>query len=229
VDIRYDDFLDVYLKRIRANKLVVLDSCFSGSQITLPVAQGLPQPVSQSLSSTRSSDQAGGRFELVSGGHLRRDLLSIPSRFEVETTSNSLTFIGAHSEFGFYTAAQMNKEAQEGAVSAKSINNSHFIFLDEPEAANLKSGHGLYTYELLVALEKQIPESRHMKDISGDGEYTGKWKDNDQCVIDFAQAHNSAAGAIGALGTAKRRELQMPTQAGVILVESLQCLPSGEK
>jgi len=170
--------LYLHLKQISANKLVILDSCFSGLAIdTSPVP---PPDVLEK-----------GKALVVSHGKVVTDVpIPTPSEEQVRFVRQLVeNFPGESFLVG---AAEGNHEAQEGML--KKVNGKWVMTPDwTPDEVSEKSkGHGLYTYEVLSELERHMAKGHKHEDFADDDLGDSRFSTDQACYVDFDEAHKAA-------------------------------------
>lgn len=183
------DLLLTGLAAVHARKLVFLDSCFSGYQLD-------PHSTTQSHS-TRDK----GKLQAFLGGQVVNDI-ALPA----EQQSKVIQFITQLApNYGFFAAASVNRQAQEGVV-LKTIppgKDKHFFFPDEVIPSADSVGHGFFTYLLLKRVEQLFPPAFPVPDLADDGQ-----------TASLGQPGQTSPGCSVDLNTAeKEAELDVPNFA----------------
>lgn len=197
------------------NKVVILDSCFSGSSRgsrSTPPSNASDQRIqAQQSSSTRSYKVAYILHKGVVDPYVvdsrtgSGDLLAFTHIPEQEETN--------HKRVEYFSAASSDHEAEEG-IERWSGNDLIFTPADDEKA---EDGHGLYTFVLLWNLMRQLP-----KDSTLAGILNGQQPPSSAtgpCSIDFDTAHSLGKANIDNLRLAARssvppRDYQRPEVAG---------------
>jgi Caspase domain len=199
-----------------ANKLVIFDSCFSGSstrsaQLTLS-NEKLPISSTTSPRSAKiayvANDELRSTYQIdsASAGKMSGDLLSfrdVPARERVDQR-----------HVLYLAAALANQEAEEGHEKYTPEGKLNFIPADPAKDEQGSEGHGLYTYVLLWNLLSQLPERSTVPKVLDDD--VPNPKSHHGCRIDFLDAHTDGGSDIHKLALDSATRLyQRPEVAGL--------------
>jgi hypothetical protein len=206
---RYDDLFDSYLASnyIKADKIIIFDSCFSGLKSTVPTEEGATK-AEVIQGEITSSDE--GKLEVVDiTGRLRRDVSPLrPGSAEKEQAMQYVLKLGPSA--ALFTATNIDRPAQEGIVTKVPEDGRSFFFLDERGKDQNSKGHGLFTYALFVSLEKQMPAELHHSDFAGDGLASTYASAAEGCELNFTAAYIKALGFIDQMHKVRNRPVQQP-------------------
>jgi hypothetical protein len=195
------------------NKLVVLDSCFSGGSI------GYARPYGSGNSAKSARIQHASKvvyvdndsfidpydIESVSSGKLSSDLLAFKDIPAWEQRSNRHVL--------YLAAAAANQEAAEGYGDYTPQGALEFVFSEAETEAQKTKGHGLYTYVLLWNLLSQLPKGSAVPAVFVD--HLPEAQSNLGCTINFLAGHQDGASDIHKLQLRLGKyNLQEPEVAG---------------
>jgi hypothetical protein len=187
--------LDDVMETHATNKLIVLDSCFSGnvnaSPPVLTESRASNVQISRGINrSSRAIFVERGKFVPgfdISPTDTDTDIRSIQRALDdSDVAKKALLYIAA---------ASVNEKAREGLVTYTN-GNLDFKGSNQEIATEKDKGHGLYTYSLLLKLEEQVSTKFHFTDVLGADHVISN---GDVCKIDFWQAYNSTVTLLGVL------------------------------
>lgn len=172
------------LESIQAgNKLIVLDSCFSGTSRSYeaPSDSGDGKSVKQ-LQKSASSSKVVFVFDrsVVKSVDLVNDVDDSAASDFTSYEKNE------DNRAAVFAAAQATTEAEEGVVRSSADGGGVFTPSDDENPDDHGRGHGLYTFFLLREIESQLPEDSTFKEVLGiDLHNTAN---ADQCSVNFLGA-----------------------------------------
>jgi uncharacterized caspase-like protein len=198
----YDELFRIYLSDtvIKADKLLFFDSCFSG----LTVSQ---DDASFPSTSSEITEADQGKMEVVDmTGQLRRDMLpQQPNAQEQREMVDELVQLG--SSASVFAATNIDRQAQEGVVVTQSSTGRNFMFPDESKPSPTSTGHGLFTYALFVALEKQMAAAHRHPDFAADGLADHYWSTG-KCQLNFKRAMEDATRFVEDIQQTRNKPVQ---------------------
>ncbi len=201
-----------YLQPIKANKLIVLDSCFSGFQ----------RSYSREVASAAAGDPNGSKVETLKDGQFRRDIVPISSGLLLNNMRRN--FDDLKGKNVLYSAAEQDIQAREIAILASADENgSHVVMTNDPKAQNAAAGHGLYTYFLFRALEEQMAKGHKHTDFAEDGDAAKLWATDAKCHLDLTKAFTEVNSEVAELESHLKQKLQRPTEFASTPLDDIQC------
>jgi hypothetical protein len=210
------------IRRLPAgNKVVILDSCFSGS------SKRFHMPPVETASGKQLPTQAGATGHSLKVAYVYHQRVVDPYEFETRNQRNGsgdlLTFKEiseqeeADSRRGLYLSAAFSDHEAEEGFEQYSGHDLAFTPSDDETDDEKPMGHGLYTFTFLWNLLTQLPKNSLLPDILRGR--NPKPLSVGPCTIDFSAAHVLSAADIQRLqlnskSTDHPREYQTPQVAG---------------
>ena len=204
------------------NKIIILDSCFSGSSkrfhsSSTSDSQSTKGALTQERTVTRSYKVAyiyhksvvdPYEFGIKNPQRGSGDLLAFKEVPEEEETD---------SRRALYLSASMSDHEAEEGFEQYSENRLSFTPSDDEKEAEKPLGHGLYTFTVLWNLLAQLPKNAVLPEILKGQNPTPSAAG--PCSIDFSSAHDVGSGDIARLrvqshSTNHARDYQRPEVAG---------------
>jgi len=176
------------IEHVRAgNKLIVLDSCFSGTTRAPDTASSGGEK-GLTISQRPSSSKVQYVYKGKSVGPFQS--VNDPDAHRPATSMNNIDFAGGRALF--LAAAKSDHEAEEGFEKPKPTGGIVFTPSDLESPEQKEFGHGLYTFSLVWTLESLLPKQLKYKEVlGGDLHLTS---DSDQCTLDFMAARSLVNG-----------------------------------
>jgi hypothetical protein len=195
------------IEKIRAgNKLVVLDSCFSGSSRTPDPSLGGNE--GRGIRVLHKSSKQSSKVEFVINGKPVNafQVVNDPDSYAPITFTTNVDH--AQGRALFVAAAKANHEAEEGF---EQVTPSGIVFTpsDTESEEQKQFGHGLYTFSLIWRLESQLPRASVYKEVLTADQ--GLLSDADECALNFVAAHQKVtAEFVDKVTKASGLEVQQP-------------------
>jgi hypothetical protein len=171
---------DLYadLAQIAANKLVMIDSCFSGVS---PIA--------------RVSRLRGGKAVVVKDGEIVDN--AVPPKPDQGQIRRAISILATFPGNSLLLAAvDGGSEAQEMHISP----TDHTVVVGSSQQSSVQNvntptvGHGLYTYLLISQLQKHMAKSHKHGDLGlGDNKEESRYAEGESCYLDFPDANLEVA------------------------------------
>jgi hypothetical protein len=199
----YDELFNSYLsnKVIKADKILLFDSCFSG----FTRSQDDDGSLGTTSGGITEADQ--GKLEVVDvNGQLRRDILpQQPDDREQNDIMDEWQRLGP--SVAVLAATNIDRQAQEGMVATQPPSGRSYPFIFSDEQRITGKGHGLFTYALFVGLEKQMAAAHQHSDFAGDGQADHYWIPG-ECQLNLKQAMEAAQSVVEDIQKSRNKPLQ---------------------
>jgi hypothetical protein len=166
------------------NKLMILDSCFSGTVRTLP-STGASSKLSKKL--IVGGNRSSGKIAFVDQGKFVPAFdMSTGDDEDIDAVATEISWNDRHrgdSSVLYLSAAASDHEAEEGVVGVAN-GQLEFKKSNQETDVDMQKGHGLYTYSLILELEGQV---YRFHDVLGLDEAI---QNKESCKISFFDAHD---------------------------------------
>jgi hypothetical protein len=188
------------------NKLVILDSCFSGSTHRADTFSG---DNGKGIKFLRKSSQFSSKVQYVLNGKIVDAFQAVNDPDASLPTVSMSNIDRARGRALYLAAAKSDHEAEEGFEKTIRPGVIEFTPSDIESEEQQKSGHGLYTFLLVWRLESQLPESSNYKEVLGLDPQTPS--NRDECNLDFMTARRLIDGDfVDKIKKTSGSELQQP-------------------
>ena len=178
------------IEHVRAgNKLVVLDSCFSG---TTRAPDASPGSSGKGVKILRRSSPYSSKVQFVVNGKTVDAFQAVNDPDAYAPTDFMTRVDHARGRALFLAAAKSDHEAEEGFEKTTSAGAVEFTPSDTESEEQKQSGHGLYTFFLVWKLESQLPKGAKYKEVLGGNPPVVN--SGDQCALDFVAARDMVNG-----------------------------------
>jgi Caspase domain len=205
------------LRLIKADKLLIFDSCYSGLQQQAASFVAINDPGK----GFEIDPALGAKAEIITPkGEVTKEFSTVPGSDIVEMRRQLDSLPGITVA---YSAAEANVQAQEVAIIKTKSADRHFLFMSEKGASESLIGHGLYTYFLLRGLERQMSKSHSHSNFADDQDAESLWKNEGDCGVDFSEANREAVESIRTQQRHLGVQLQVPGEFGPRLFSSFEC------
>jgi hypothetical protein len=172
------------IEQVRAgNKLIVLDSCFSGTHWG-----GADTTVDSGEKGVTVSKHYPSKVQYVYKGKAVGPFQAgnDPDAQRPSTTMNNIEL--AHGRALFLSAAKADHEAEEGYEAPKPTGGIIFTPAGGETSEQKANGHGLYTFSLVWDLESLLSKRFKYDEVLGGKEHSTN--NSDKCTVDFMGARD---------------------------------------
>jgi hypothetical protein len=186
------------LEATNAEKLIILDSCYSGLTETAGASEH-----DATAKGSAAVSASGSKLQVISDfGQVVQNSNIAMDADAVQAVKGEIALLSYPDEsIALYSAAGSNVPALEVPISQTPLSDDgrHVLLPGEQTNLALSTGHGLFTYFLLRALEAQMSKSHLHSDFAEDGDASKIWSNHPSCNLDFGAAYAEARVAINRL------------------------------